>query len=396
MSRILLLCAIHALYAVAAEPRPAQDADIPLRDLKFAHLTTNDGLSQGYVVAILQDRRGFMWFATRDGLNRYDGNSFVVYKNNPNDPDSLNSNFIQDLIEDNHGYLWIATNTGLNKFDPATERCVRYLHDPNNPNSIGGASVKSIAQDSRGSIWLGTEGSGLDKFDSASGKFTHYRNDSDGHFVGRVSQVIADSHRDIWFVGELGLFHLNQQTGQISRSPGTRDGPSAESVYEDEAGNLWMLADSPIAGLLKYDPKAERFTRYPLAARAVGVLASTENGGSANGTLVADGQSGLWVPSSQGLYYFDRRTEHFTYRFQHDEANPDSLDSNAIMSVYRDRGGLLWVGTEHAGLNILNFRQEQFTLYTHRPGDPNSLSPGRVKAIYEEPNGVLWAGLFPR
>ena len=117
----------------------AQGGHALVRDLKFTHLTTNDGLSQGYVTAILQDRRGFMWFATRDGLNRYDGNTFVVYKNNPNDPGSLSSNFIQDLMEDDHGYLWIATNTGVNKFDPQTERFTRYLHDPNNPNSIGGA-----------------------------------------------------------------------------------------------------------------------------------------------------------------------------------------------------------------------------------------------------------------
>ena len=212
-SRILLLCIIHSLYAAAAQPHPAQGGPVVVRDLKFTHLTTNDGLSQGYVVAILQDRRGFMWFATRDGLNRYDGNAFVVYKNNPNDSGSLSSNFLQDLMQDDHGYLWIATNTGVNKFDPETERCTRYLHTPGNPNSLGGASVKSIAQDSRGSLWFGTEDSGLDKLDPTTGTFTHYRNDSDGHFVGRISQVIEDRHRDIWFVGERGLFHLNQQTG---------------------------------------------------------------------------------------------------------------------------------------------------------------------------------------
>ena len=374
----------------------ARGSGAQLRDLKFTHLTTNDGLSQGYVVAILQDRRGFMWFATRDGLNRYDGNAFVVYKNNPNDPNSLGSNFTQDLFQDDHGYLWIATNTGVNKFDPATERFTRYRHDPNNPNSLGGASVKSIAQDGGGSVWFGTEGNGLDEFDPARGTFTHYRKDTDGQFVGRISQVIADSHRDIWFVGERGLFHLNRQTRQITRPLATRNIFSAESVHEDESGNLWLLTDSPMAGLLKYDPKAERGTPYPIAAGAAGVVASTENGGSANGTLAADGQNGLWVPSSQGLYYFDLRTQRFVYLFQHEEANPDTLDSNAIMSVYRDRSGVLWVGTEHAGVNILNFRQEQFTLYTHRPADPNSLLPGRVKAIYQDPNGALWAGFFPR
>ncbi len=374
----------------------AQGGDALVRDLKLAHLTTNDGLSQGYVTAILQDRRGFMWFATRDGLNRYDGNSFVVYKHDPNDPGSLSSNFIQDLIEDDQGYLWTTTNTGVNKFDPTTERFTRYLHDPNNANSIGGASVKSIAQDSRGYLWFGTEDGGLDRLDARTGTFTHYRNDSDGQFVGRITQVIADSRGDIWFVGERGLFHLNQQTGQITCPPATRNGLGAESVYEDEVGNLWMLVDSPVFGLVKYDRQAQRLTRYPLGARSVGAVPSTTNGGSANSTLAADGQNGFWVPSSLGLYYFDRRTERYTYRFQHEENNPDSLDSNAVMSVYQDKGGLLWVGTENSGLNILNFRQEHLGLYQHRPGDPNSLTPGRVKAIYQESNGVLWVGLFPR
>jgi len=421
-SRILLLSLLHASNVVADERRPAtrdsepmtqpgfhgsrnERADSPARqfrsgqalvsDLKFAHLTTNDGLSQGYVTAILQDRKGFMWFATRDGLNRYDGNGFVVYKNNPNDPGSLGSNFIQDLIEDDHGYLWIATNTGVNSFDPIAERFTRYIHEPNNPNSIGGAYVTSIARDSQGYLWFGTQDGGLDKFDPTAGTFFHYRNDSDGQFVGGITQVLEDSGRDMWFVGDRGLFHLNRQSGHITRPPATRNGLSADSMYKDESGDLWMLTHSPIVGLMKYD-HSERLTKYPLDAGAAGVLASTMNGGSLNGKLVADGRKGLWVPSSDGLYYFDWGTERFTYRFQHDDTNRDSLDSNAIMSAYEDRSGVLWVGTENAGLNILNFQQEQFIHYRHRPSDSNSLSPGRVKAIYEGPDTVLWVGLFPR
>jgi ligand-binding sensor domain-containing protein len=367
-----------------------------VRDLKFTHLTTSDGLSQAYVTAILQDHRGFMWFATRDGLNRYDGNTFVTYKHNPNDPGTLSSNFIQDLIEDDHGYLWIATNTGLNKFDSANERVTRYVHDPNNPNSIGGAYVTSIARDSRGFIWLGIEDGGVDKFDPTTGTFTHFRNDSDGHSLGRNIRIAAGNHGNIWVVGDRGLVLFNQQTGQITRPPATRNGLGAENAFEDEAGNLWMVANSPIVGLVKYDRQAERLTIYPLSGRAAGMLASTAQGGSVNSKLLADGQNGLWVPSGEGLYYFDRRTERFTYRFQHDESNPDSLDSNAVLSVYRDRSGVLWVGTENAGLNVLNFRQEQFAHHMHRSTGSNSLSPGRVKAIYQDSNGVLWVGLFPR
>ena len=102
-----------------------------------------------------------------------------------------------------------------------------------------------------------------------------------------------------------------------------------------------MLAWSPIVGLVKYDRQAERLTKYPVGAGAVGVASSN---------LLADGQNGFWVPSSQGLYYFDRRTERFTYRFQHDETNPDSLNDNTVVAIYQDRGGLLWAGTEDGGL----------------------------------------------
>jgi PAS domain S-box-containing protein len=428
-SRIVLLCIIHASYAVAAEPRPAkiaiaegrttrfahltrkagfrgdregradspprhfqnihgQGGHAPMTGLRFAHLTTNDGLSQSYVNAILQDRRGFMWFGTRDGLNRYDGNDFVEYKHNPNGPGALSANFVEDLMEDDRGYLWIATHTGgVNKFDLTTERSTHYRHDPSNPNSIGSDWVESIARDSRGYLWFGTGDSGLDRFDPLTGTFSHYLNDSDGLFVGEITHLIADSHQDIWFVGERGLFHLNPQTGGITRASANINGLGADYVYEDNVGNFWMLAYSPIVGLVKYDRGTERLTKYPVGAGAVGV---------AHSNLLADGQTGLWVPSSQGLYYFDRRTERFTYRFQHDETNPDSLNDNTVVSVYQDRGGLLWVGTENGGLNLLNLRQEQFGSYLRRPADPNSLSPGEVTAIYEEPNGTLWLGFYPR
>ena len=394
---LVVACGGQAAIAQTAVPGGQrtfpQDGDAPVRDLRFTHLTTNDGLSQGYVVDILQDRRGFMWFATRDGLNRYDGYTFVVYKHDPNDPDSLSSNFLQDLMEDDRGNLWVATSTGVNRFDPTTERCTRYLHDPDNPDTLAGASVKSVAQDSRGYIWFGTEDSGLDRLDPRLGTFTHYRNDSDGRFVGRITQVIEDRHGDIWFTGERGLFHVNQQTGEITRRPAAINGLSADSVYEDEAGDLWMLTNSPVVGLVRYDRRAERVTSYPLAARAPragGVLASTTSGGSLNGTLAADGQNGLWVPSSEGLSYFDRRTERFTHRFQHDAANPHSLDSNAIFSVYQDRGGVMWVGTENAGLNILNFRQQQFVHYKHRPADPNSRLARQGEG---DPPGSRWRGV---
>jgi ligand-binding sensor domain-containing protein/signal transduction histidine kinase len=384
---------VPVAHARVVDNVTVQGARIPVRHLKFSHLTTNDGLSQGYVTAILQDRRGFMWFATRDGLNRYDGNTIVVYKNNPNDPTSLSSNFLQDFIEDDNGYLWISTNNGVNRFDPTTERCTRFLHDGNDADGIGSAYVTSIARDKGGYLWFGSVDSGLDRFDPKSGRFIHYRNDQNGEFVGRITNVIAGRQGEIWFVGERGLFRFDSQTGEITRPASIPYGLRGESVYEDDAGSLWVLADSPIVGLVKYDPKEERAATYPLLDA---IPASTAYGGSTNSNLIADGQNGFWVPSQLGLSYFDRRTEKFTYRLEHYETDPDSLDSNAILSVYQDKSGVLWVGTENAGLNILNFQQEHFGLHRHLPGDLNSLLAGRVKAIYAESNGVVWAGFFPR
>ena len=364
----------------------AQGGQAPGRDLKFTHLTTNDGLSDNRINSILQDRRGFMWFATEDGLNRYDGNTFVVYKNNPDDPNTLSASLIQNLIEDGHGDLWIGTWGGLDKLDPTTERFTHYRYNPDNPNSISGDAVKSIAQDSRGYLWVGTVDGGLNKFDPATETFTRYRNDSDGQFVGEINSIIEDSHRDIWFAGPRGLFHLSPQTGQITRLPATIDRLAADYLHEDKAGNLWMLAYSPVAQLVKYDRRAERFTAYPFGEGAVGIPFSN---------ILEDGQNGLWVASSQGLYHFDLQTEQFAYRFQHDETNPDSLNDNSVSSIYRDRAGLLWVGTETGGLNILDRRQGQFGSYRHRPGNPGSLSPGLVTAMHQDRNGILWAGFTP-
>jgi ligand-binding sensor domain-containing protein/signal transduction histidine kinase len=370
----------------------AQGGDAPVRDLKFTHLTTNDGLTQDNIVASLQDHRGFMWFATNGGgLHRYDGNTFVVYQNSPDDPNTLSANSTQSLIEDDHGELWIGTwGGGLDKFDPTTERFTHYRYNPDNPNSISGDRVKSLARDSRGYLWVGTIDAGLNKLDPATGTFTHYRTDSTGQSIGAVNSIVEDSLRDIWFAGSRGLFYVSPQTGQIIRPPATMDSLAAADylhLHEDKAGNLWMLADSPIVALVKYDHRTERFTEYPFAEGAIGIVHST---------IVDDGQNGLWVASSLGLYHFDLQTEQFTYCFRHDDTNPDSLSDNKVVSIQRDRAGLLWIGTESGGLNILDFAQEQFGSYRHRPGNPSSLSPGVVTAMHQDRNGILWVGFLPR
>jgi ligand-binding sensor domain-containing protein/signal transduction histidine kinase len=354
-------------------------------NMAFRHLTNENGLSQNNIFAILQDRQGYMWFATRDGLNRYDGNTFVVFKNNPNDPESLSDNFIWDIIEDNKGYLWIATHGGINKFDPVTERFTRYLHDPGNPNSISNGIQLCILQDSRGDLWFGGDFGGLNKFNPATQTFTHYRNDNEGEFVDRITDIVEDKQGDIWFVGNQGLHHVNPNTGYITRPRTTINHLKADHISIDETGNLWIVAWSPNA-LVKYNPLSGQFTEYRLET----VIAQ------ASCNLLDDGQNGFWLPSRQGLCHFDRETGHFEHLFRHDETNPNSLNDNSVVSIYQDRAGLLWLGTEFGGINILNFQQQQFGYHNHIPNTPNSFSAGSVTSIYEDSNGILWIGFFPR
>ncbi|MET0166219.1 MAG: two-component regulator propeller domain-containing protein, partial [Vicinamibacterales bacterium] len=206
-------------------------------------------------------------------------------------------------------------------------------------------------------------------------------------YVGWVRRVIEDREGEIWFVGDRGLFHVNQQTGQVARAAPTLERLTAFDVFEDSTGDFWLLATSPIVGLIKYDRRTGQFAEYPLDAGAI-VLDSSK--------LLDDGGNGFWVPSSLGLYYFDRRTERVTRHFQHDDTDPNSLSDNSVISLYRDRSGLLWVGTANGGVNTLDLRQERFTQYSYRPSEPASLASAKVTAIHEDADGVLWVGLFPR
>ena len=147
------------------------------RDIQFSHLTSQDGLASNSVFSIVQDNKGFLWFGTYDGLNKYDGYKFTVYKTIEGDTTSISENNIRTICKDDKGNLWIGTwNSGLNKFDPITEKFTRYQHDMDNPSSISSNKIISLRCDKSGNLWIGTEGGGLNMFDSENRKFINYKN----------------------------------------------------------------------------------------------------------------------------------------------------------------------------------------------------------------------------
>jgi two-component system sensor histidine kinase ChiS len=147
--------------------------------VRFDNITTEQGLSQSTITAILQDRQGFMWFATEDGLNQYDGYQFTVYKHDPDDPGSLSDDVVYSLCKDHSGELWVGTAAGLDRFDRAKGTFAHYRHDPDDPYSLGGEFISAILEDRAGILWVGTEDGGLNRLDPAIGGFAHYQHVAD-------------------------------------------------------------------------------------------------------------------------------------------------------------------------------------------------------------------------
>ncbi|MCJ8272322.1 MAG: hypothetical protein MJK04_23335, partial [Psychrosphaera sp.] len=140
---------------------------------RFERLTIDDGLSMSALQVILQDQSGYLWFATQDGLNRYDGYEFKIFRHDHKDPTSISDNWVNSVYEDDNGVLWIGTRLGLDRYDSAIEQFTHYKHDSSNADSLGFDVVRAIIGDGKDGLWVGTE-KGLDHYDSKSGKFTHY------------------------------------------------------------------------------------------------------------------------------------------------------------------------------------------------------------------------------
>lgn len=360
--------------------------------VRFHHLTVTHGLSNSEVHTVLQDRRGFMWFGTRDGLNRFDGYRFIVYKPDLKRPNSVSSNVIRDIVEDAQGDLWIATESGgLNKFDISTERFTSYLYDPDDPNSLSHNRIQALAQETSGVLWLGTF-NGLNRFDPATGHVTRYYynpNDRNSLSHNRILTLRADPSGTIW-IGTHGggLTRFNPATKTFTHYPPDPGDPaqsdlrSVAAIYAG-AGRLWVGAHN--GNLYQLEPTTGVFTRYvppPFLS----------NPRKLNVSVIYEDMTGtLWVGTREhGVFQLAPSTEQWQH-YQHHPAIPESLGSNTIEDVLQDREGNFWFATRH-GADRFHPSQLQFRHYRHIPGQPNSLSMNQVTAIHENRDGALWVG----
>ncbi len=403
---LLLVLLIALLGSVPATDVQAQDSttapDLTFsqdRPLRFDHLTSNDGLSTNGVRAILQDRNGFLWVGTYNGLNRFDGYSFTTFLPDEDDPTSLNGTSVNGLYEDPDGIIWVATIPGgLNRYDPTTETFTHYTYDEDDPTSLNDDGLVDLYPARDGGLWLATVSGGLNKFDPTTETFTHYTHDPDDPTSvadGIIWDVIEDQDGYVWLAtASGGLNKFDPTTETFTRYTHDEDDPTSISadrvatVYEDSDGTIW--AGTWATGLNKFDPATETFTRY-LADLGL----SEDPARSAVRAILEDRDGNFWLGVFDGaefaLMLFDRATGD-TLAYAHDPTNPQSYAATMTWLLYQDREGIVWAGTEESGLVRFAATPPPFALYRHDPDNANSIPNDGVRAVYPAPDGTLWLG----
>ena len=364
-------------------------------DLQFGHIGTDAGLSQSNVTCILQDSRGFMWFGTQDGLNRYDGYRFTVYKNDPLDPGSLSNNFIKDIKEDAKGNIWVATlGGGLDRFSKEHDAFTHYRQDKEKAGTLSDDFVNCITEDSGGDLWVGTETGGLNRLDPNTGRFTSYIYKRDNPYSisdNDVTSVLEDSRHRIW----VGTFHggmnlLDKNSGQFTRlQHNDRDSSSlayntVTCILEDRGHRLWIGTRGGGLDLLNFpDTRFRHYKHDPHNSNSLArdVILS----------LTADKKNNIWIGTENGgLSIFNPVTGTCT-NYLHDDIDNTSLTNNSIYSLYRDPHDNMWIGTFSGGVDLYNKNANQFALYNHNssfnsPGNNNMLD------FMEDSRGRIWIG----
>lgn len=375
-------------------------------NIKFSSLTVNDGLSEDNVSCVLQDSKGFMWFGTESGLNRYDGYDFKIYIYNPNKIGTISSNNITRLYEDREGVLWVGTfDGGLNRYDPNLDKFTVYKNNPLDSNTISGNAIRLIFEDSKGFLWVGTRSNGLNKFDKKKQVFTHYiHNVNDSSSIGyrAVWSMCEDKLGNLWVGTLAGLDKFDIQSGKFIHF---RNDPADPNSISDDHINCMYLDNQDLLigtwnGLNKFSlnkinnsdinnsiPGSAKFKRYYLDR--IGLRGTYPSRVEA---IFKDRNGIFWIGTQGGLVIFDPVREHFK-GYSGNEYN--GLLKGGINSIIEDKSGIIWAAVgglppSRGGVNLFDRKRVRFNVYWYKPGLPNSLNVDKVSSMCEDKEGNYW------
>lgn len=361
-------------------------------DFQFNNLSTLDGLSNNTVEAVLEDSRGFIWIATSDGLNRYNGYEFDIFKYESGNPNSLPNNFILCLAEDSLKNIWIGTNqSGLARYNLSEEKFYRYSHIPADESSIPGTVVRTIFVDRRNGIWIGTD-SGLAKYDPATDSFIPYffpMNETARMSTADVRNIFQENDSDLLIKCSIGLYRLSLDNDNIYKieyaSGKVNDALNTnESILIDSQERLWIGSDE---GLLCYKQNTGSLSVYKRNEKDPKSISSNRFS-----VLFEDSQKRIWIGTeNNGINLYDPAEDNFiVYRSANFSGN--SIANNIISDISEDSYGNIWISTQEGGVSIAGRNSNLFQHFSHDPAEKKSISSNKVSSFYEDELGRIWIG----
>jgi len=398
--RFLWLAVFLFSFGSAAESRAdrqavlrGSDPRVPLRvqtvterliegkDIAFRRLPTSAGLSQTRVAQIAQDRDGFLWFGTQYGLNRYDGYRSKVFKHEPGQPDSVSCVYIRSLFVDHSGALWVGCDRFLDRFEPVTETFVHYAISAHLSDDLP-TPIERINEDRDGILWLATS-RGLYKLDPATRRTTQYIHDAaDPTSISgnRINSAGEDRSGRFWIASSGGLDEFDRKTGKVIwHLPFQAE---VSRFREDKFGVFWMITSfSPSCVLATFDLNANIVTCHSIDRKPHAV-----NSALNVSEMLESSDAAIWLSSSAGLLKLDQERKQII-RYHNDPPDDESLESNSVISLYRDKEGNIWTCFQEAEPNFFAEKPSAFDNFTYKRG---SLVNPLVTAIYEDHTGILW------
>ena len=353
-------------------------------DESFTYLSVEDGLSSSVVTAILKDSRGFMWFGTQNGLNRYDAYSFTTYFRSDTIKGSISGNFVLSIYEDSDSILWVGTErNGLNRYNRLKDSFTVYRHIENDPTSLPGNSIYDMLETSKSELLVGTN-RGIVVFNKDKNTFSPLQlpEESPGFSRAIVREIYEDKDQSIWMGTDNGLFHFDPNSNELehykydSRNIHSLSNNSINQVLRDSEDRLIIATNE---GINIFHDKNKTFSRHYYNPEAADSRAKSEVQ-----TITYDNKGNFWIGSFGGGLIKSKPDGLGTVVFTVDPDNPETLSSDYINALYFDEAGILWIGTYGGGVNKIDQVRIRFENIRHRSGDPNTPAGKEVYAIYTD------------
>lgn len=346
------------------------------REILFENISNKNGLSHSTVFTAIQDSTGYMWFGTQDGLNRYDGYAFTVYRPNDNDPNTPASNYIRSLFLDHEGILWIGGDKGITRFDEKSNRFENYhLISPKT-----GIYITAITQTPDGSLWACSRNGKFFKYDHSSNQFNEIKTITHSEQMDDISTLYPVKN-GILIGSDTGLFHLNLQTLQLPKIHLNDKTHPIRQIIESADQTYWLATEGE--GIIQIDSDFNLLRQF-----RHDVFNSNSLCNDNVRSLCFDDAGRLWVGTFIGLSIVNLETHQFTNYFE-EFSRPYALTQNSVRSIFRDTNGGMWLGTFFGGIDYYHPANIKFDLLNQN-GGKLSLSDNVVSAMKEDPNGNLW------